>query len=110
NDEGPVPSLEQMANAAVSPVEALRVGRLQSEHHTRKPDRAPLNRQMNMVSHQAEGQKAEFVALPALAKPAQIDLPVLVVAEDRFPLVPSGDDVVDRTFAFQPKRPSHLGR
>jgi hypothetical protein len=102
-----VTSLEQVPDAAMPPVEPLRVGRLERQHHSGQPRWTSLYRQVHMISHQAIGQYPQPEPLPAPDKPVQILLPVTIVPEDCLALVAPSYDVIDGPFRLQPQRPRH---
>src|SRR5450759_1384887 len=88
-----VPALEKVPDPVVPAVESLRIGRLQCQHDARQPRRTPLDRQVDMVAHQAEGQEPEAEPLPVLRQPIQICPAVFVIAKHGLPLVPANDDL-----------------
>src|SRR5712692_7920920 len=107
HEEGLVPTLEQMPDSPMPPVEPLRVGPLQSQHHARQPCRSPLQGKVNVVIHQTVRQQAEAEPLPVDSQPPKVLLSIRVIPKDRTPLVPTHDHVVNATLRFQPRRPSH---
>ena len=64
-----VPSLEQVTRPLVAAVEGLGVGRLQPMNHPRESNLPGLNRQMDMIRHQAVGDQAEFEPFAVMAQP-----------------------------------------
>jgi hypothetical protein len=58
-----------------------------------------------VVRHKASAKADQSEAHAGLAECFQKSRPVVVIAEDLFPLVASGGDVICRTFEFDAKRP-----
>ncbi len=91
-----------MPDPAVTAVKALRIRRLQCQHHTRELRGASLDRQMDMVPHQIESQKPEAEPLAVFRQALEIPLPVPVIAKHRLALVAPNDDMVNRPLTLQP--------
>jgi hypothetical protein len=108
DEKGFVAALKEMPYAAMAPVEALGVVRLDIEHHSRKADRTALQDQVHVIVHQAIGVDEETEARPANGKPFEESLPIDVVAKDRTPLVAASDDMIDGTLKVQPERAWHV--
>src|SRR5450830_523910 len=62
---------------------------------------------MDMVVHEAIRPDPKAVFLPVMRQAPQVELPIRVIAEDRLPLVPPGDYVVQRPGKLDPQRPRH---
>ena len=107
HEKGSESSLEKMADAAVTAVEVLRIGRLQRVHDPRERDRALFDGQVNVVGHQAIGVEPEFEPIPIPAKPIEIVRAVGVVGEYGSALVSSDDDVVNGAGALQSRASRH---
>jgi len=80
--ESLVPALKQMTDAAVPPVEPLRVCRLKREHHARQLRRPSFHGQVQMVAHQAVGQDTQPEPFATTDQPIQVLSPVMVVSEN----------------------------
>lgn len=78
--------------------------------HAREGDFTGLDRQVNMIRHQAVRDHVEFVPLPVMRQPAQIALAIGVISEDRLALISANDHVVQRAGELNPWWPGHLGR
>ena len=102
-----VPALEQTPDAPVPAVEALRVGRPQSQHHSRQRRRASLDRHSEHGCPSDRTPAAETRTAHGPSRTVQVRLPIGVISKHRPPLVAPGDDVVNRSLPLQPKRPRH---
>ena len=94
-------------SSPIAPVEPLRVGRLKPSHHAGQRELPGPHRQVGVVAHQTEGEEAEAVSLAIVREARQILPPVIIIAEDRTPLVATHDHVIDRTRGLEPGRAGH---
>ena len=75
------------------------------QHDPRECHRATLERQVQVVAHQAVGQYTIPKPTAALGKAVQIDFAIPVVAKDRLTLVTARHHVVDPACELHPLRP-----
>ena len=69
--------------------------------------RRRLKHQVNVIGHQAEHVKADFVRLDAVSQAVAEALPVAVVAKDVPAIVPANGNVIDCALVFNAKRSGH---
>jgi hypothetical protein len=90
-----VTALKEMSYSVVASIEVLRVGRLKTGHDLGESDLARLDRQVDMIVHQAIGQnpKVEFPVVER--EPVQVPLPITIVPKNRLAFVATRNDVVN---------------
>jgi hypothetical protein len=99
--KGLVAALEEVADPPVTPVEPLTVEGLEGKHDAGECHRATLQREVDVIAHQAVGVDAELETFSAHGEPLQVDVSILVIAEDGLALVPARDHVINTTGDIQ---------
>ena len=90
------PTLKEMADSLVPPVEPLGVDSVKLPHPGGKPAIHRLDHQMIMVGHQAVSMAPPVVALIDVPEQIEEVASIGINAEDGAPLIPAGRRMVDR--------------
>ena len=102
--------LEEVARAAMAPVEIGRVAPVEILHPGREVRLRGLDEDVLVVPHEHERVQSPTVRLHGAAQPVQPLLPVRVITNDRFSFVPSGHHVIQRPGKLDSQRSSHVAK
>lgn len=105
HQDGLVPPLEQVAEAAMAAIEGLGLDPVQLAHAPRgfPPE---VNEEV-VVIHETVGVAPKAVASNHLSQDPEEGKEIDIIQEDRLPRVSPGGDVVQRTRKFHPQWPHH---
>lgn len=107
DQNGFVPSLEQMAHRLVPPVVALRVDAVELAHALGEIRLGGFDDQVIVVVHQTVGVTEPVKALDDVPQALQEGVAIGIVLEDVVPRIASGRHMIDRPVKLQPKRTRH---
>jgi len=110
DQNGLVPSLEQVAGPAMPMVKELSVDAIQLSHANGEIAVRGLDEKVVMVGHEAVSVADPVVPFVDVLKGIEEVQAVLVVFEDGFFLVPARGDVVDSTGIFDSERAGHIDK
>jgi hypothetical protein len=110
DEDGFVPSLEQVPGPAVAFVEELRVDAVQLPHAEGKVAVRGLDEKMVMVGHEAVGVAEPIIAFVNMLEGVQEVQAVSVILEDWLLLIAAGRHVIDCAGVFDAKRTGHEAR
>ena len=100
NEDGLVPSLEEMTVPAVRSVKELRIHAVHLTHAERKISVRRLNEEVIVVVHQTAGMADPIVTFINVLEGIQKIEAVLVGFEDRLSLVASGGNMIHSASIF----------
>jgi hypothetical protein len=103
DEDGFVPSLQQMARPSVAPVKELDVDTVQLAHANRQVAIWGFDHEMIVIAHEAVGVADPVVPLIHMLEGVQKIQLVLVVLEDELVLVATESDMVDCAGIFDPE-------
>jgi hypothetical protein len=107
NEDGLVPSLEQMARAAVQPIEELGIDAVQLPHTECKVAVRRLDEKVIVVVHETVGVADPVITLVDVLEGVQEVDPVLVALEDGLSLVTPRGDMIHRASILNPQGTGH---
>jgi hypothetical protein len=107
DEVGSVASLEEVADACMSPVELLAVVEVHCQHDLRERSGTALDGQMDVIRHEAVREHPESVASPALGETRKIESTIRIVSKDVPALVTTSDDVVKTSRHLDPRSTTH---
>ena len=105
-DQRFVTSTKQMPTIAVAPIETRSVGSQEPFHACNQVGFRCLNDQVKMIRHQAIGMNFPIRSLTHFPQGLHKFPSVVIIQKDWLLPTPSNNDVVDRTFVFNPQFPS----
>ena len=97
NENGLVPSLEEMADTSALLVEPGRITQHKILHQSRKRNIRNLKKQVNVVSHEAKSMDAIPKSYGPLLKKLVKVVPVRVLEEKGIASIAANNDVIKRT-------------
>ena len=100
-------SLEYVPHMLVPAVEALRVHAIHLPHPPGQVRVGSFNKEVVVITHQAEGVKYPAIPIDRRAKYAQEDAAIGVVQKDVRLRITARGDVVNGTGVFEAQGPSH---
>lgn len=107
DQNGFVPSLEQMTHRSVPPVVALSVGAVELAHALGEIRLGGFDDQVIVVVHQTVGVTEPVKAPDDVPQALQEGVAIGIVLEDVVPRIASGRHMIDRPVKLQPKRTRH---
>ena len=103
----PFTAAEQMAEQPVPAVEPARVGPQKPFHPRNQIGLGRLHHQVEVIVHQTKRMHVPVGFNATLTQRFQETLPILVILENRFPLVTAIHDMINRTRIFQSNLARH---
>jgi hypothetical protein len=100
-------TLQHMAASLVSPIESLRVDAVEVPHRGREVRLQDLQQQMIVITHKAIRVASHVIAGDDAREHDQEPRAVVIIFEDRAPVIPARSDVVDPAGKLEPERPGH---
>ena len=91
----------------VTAIEPLSERRLERRHDPRKRLLTRTNREVNVVGHEAVGEKLEVKLLAVAFDPVEILLTIAIIVKDRSLVVSARGHVIDGSGILNTKRPRH---
>jgi hypothetical protein len=96
-----------MAASLVSPIESLRVHPVEVTHRKREVRLGGLDQQVVVIAHEAIGVTEHVIAGDGGCQNNQEARAIVIIFEDRAPVIPTRGHVVDATGKLKPERPGH---
>jgi len=106
-EHGFVPVLKEVTCSPVPLIESLRVESIQLSHADRKVAIRGFNE--NVIAHEAVSVTNPVVAFIDPNKSVEKVFAILIVLEDRFPLVTAAGDVINSAWVFYPEGAYYIG-